>query len=103
MNKRNYQKQKKPKSYYPAQYKAHKGQGHRKPHAQKKQHQQPLFQGNLMPHIKHQDGYEVSGYVRRTVIIKDRYGNQQIAKEKQFFNTGKNLGRVKVIEDEADF
>lgn len=56
-----------------------------------------------MPNIKHLNGYEVSGFVQRVVFIKDQYGNQQLAKEKQFFNTGKKLGRVRVVDDESNF
>ena len=39
---------------------------------------------------------EISGYVHREVIIKDRHGNQKIMREKQFFNAGQNLGQIRI-------
>jgi len=37
---------------------------------------------------------EISGYVKREIVIIDRDGNKQIAREKQFFNSGNKLGRI---------
>lgn len=34
-------------------------------------------------------GDTISGYVKREVVIKDGRGNMQIAREQQFFNSGK--------------
>ena len=34
-------------------------------------------------------GDTVSGYVKREVVVKDSKGNTQIAREMQFFNSGK--------------
>jgi hypothetical protein len=63
-----------------------------------------LFQGNLAQSMKFgAKGHELSGYVQRKVILIDRNGNKQIATEKQFFNSGAKLGRVRVHDDEGDF
>lgn len=52
-----------------------------------------IFKGNDMFHNKSFDnkGQELSGYVERTLIQIDQYGNKQIAKEKQFINSGRNM------------
>ena len=34
--------------------------------------------------------HTLSGFVRREIIMKDNKGNKQIAREEQFFNSGKN-------------
>ena len=39
--------------------------------------------------------HDLSGYVKREIVIIDRHGNKQIAREKQFFNSGKRMGRVR--------
>lgn len=60
-----------------------------------------LFQGNLVNNMNFGgQGHDLSGYVQRTLVMKDRHGNVQIAKEKQFFNSSKNGIYVKVRDDE---
>ena len=43
-------------------------------------------------------GNDLSGYVKREVIMVDSQGNKQMAREVQFFNSWKNLGRVIINE-----
>jgi hypothetical protein len=77
--------------------------GHRQPPAP----HQPnviLFQGNLAQSMKFgAKGHELSGYVQRKLVLIDQHGNKQIATEKQFFNSAKNIGRVRVNDDEGEF
>lgn len=44
-------------------------------------------------------GHDLSGYIKREIIIKDRYGNTQIAREQQFFNSAEDLN-VKINQNE---
>lgn len=62
-----------------------------------------FFQGNLAQNMRFggKDN-DLSGFVQRTVVMKDRFGNIQIAKEKQFFNSSKNSMRVSIKDDEKD-
>jgi hypothetical protein len=69
----------------------------------KRHHQSPqvssrgIFQGNLVNGMRFGGkDHDLSGYVLRTVVMKDRYGNIQIAKEKQFFNSSKNGMRIRI-------
>jgi len=65
---------------------------------------QSFFQGNLAQQMRFGGkDHELSGYVQRTLVIKDSQGNVQIAKERQFFNSGKHIGRVKANGHESDF
>jgi hypothetical protein len=48
-------------------------------------------------------GHELSGYVKRKIVIIDAQGNKQIATEKQFFNSAKQLGRIHIEDDEGEF
>ena len=41
-------------------------------------------------------GHDTSGFVKREMVIIDSNGNKQIAREVQFFNSGKNIGRVEI-------
>ena len=43
-------------------------------------------------------GHDLSGYVKREVVMVDSQGNKQMAREVQFFNSWKNLGRVIINE-----
>jgi len=62
-----------------------------------------FFNGNL-GHFKFGgNNHDVSGYVERKIYMRDRHGNVQRASEKQFFNSGKQLGRVKIYDDESNF
>jgi len=65
---------------------------------------QNFFQGNLAQQMNFGGkDHDISGYVQRTLVIKDSHGNVQIAKERQFFNSGKNIGRIKINGHESDF
>ena len=46
---------------------------------------------------------ELSGYVKREIVIIDKDGNKQIAREKQFFNSGNKMGRIRIDENESEF
>jgi hypothetical protein len=55
-----------------------------------------VFRGNIVNGMKFGNpGDMVSGFVQREVIMIDRQGNKQIARERQFFNSGKNI-RVRI-------
>lgn len=62
-----------------------------------------FFNGSLNHHKFGDNGHDISGYVERKIYMRDRYGNVQKASEKQFFNSGKQLGRVLVHDDESNF
>jgi hypothetical protein len=47
--------------------------------------------------------HELSGYVQRKLVLIDQHGNKQIATEKQFFNSGKKIGRIRINDDEGEF
>lgn len=62
-----------------------------------------FFQGNLAQNMRFGGkDHDLSGFVQRTVVMKDRFGNIQIAKEKQFFNSSKNAMRLSIKDDERD-
>ena len=62
-----------------------------------------MFQGNLVQNMRFGGkDHDLSGYVQRTVVMKDRYGNIQVAKEKQFFNSAKNGLTVRIHDNEKD-
>lgn len=51
-----------------------------------------VFRGNIVNGMKFGNpGDMLSGFVQREIIYIDRNGNKQIAKEKQFFNSGKHI------------
>ncbi len=90
--------------HYPVARHHENGQYPRRHNYQKHRNNQGLFQGNLANsmHFGGKD-HELSGYIQRTLVMKDRNGNIQIAKEKQFFNSAKTLGRVRIKDnDERD-
>ena len=63
-----------------------------------------FFQGNLASNMNFgSNNQEISGYVKREIVIIDRDGNKQIAREKQFFNSGNKLGRIRIDENESEF
>ena len=63
---------------------------------------QSLFRGNLANNMKFgSKGQTISGYTRRELIYKDSSGNQQIAREEQFFNAGHRI-RVRINKDKND-
>ena len=63
-----------------------------------------FFQGNLANNMNFGNkNHEISGYVKREIVIIDRNGNKQIAREKQFFNSGNRIGGIRIDENEADF
>ena len=104
-------KQEYKKKHYPS--KQGKLDHSKKYHPQKKQNQTPIntpavkndfFGGNLVSNMDFGGSdQELSGYVKRELIVEDRYGNKQTAREKQFFNSGKKLGKVTVNDDESNF
>lgn len=61
-----------------------------------------LFRGNIVNNMKFGGkDHTLSGFVRREIIMKDSYGNKQIAREEQFFNSGKNINvRIKGYKKE---
>ena len=78
------------------------------PNRKQANHRSPVngqfFQGNLAQNMRFGGkDHNLSGFVQRTVVMKDRFGNIQIAKEKQFFNSNKNGFRVRVNDDEKDY
>jgi hypothetical protein len=63
----------------------------------------PVFQGNLVSGMNFGSrGHELSGYVKREVYAKDSHGNIQHAKETQFYNSARRIGRIRVHDDEID-
>lgn len=46
--------------------------------------------------------HDLSGYVQRTIVMKDQKGNITVAKERQFFNSAKNGMRIRIHDDEKD-
>ena len=55
-----------------------------------------VFRGNIVNGMKFGNpGDMLSGFVQREVIMIDKQGNKQIARERQFFNSGKNI-RVRI-------
>jgi hypothetical protein len=63
----------------------------------------PLFQGNLASGMNFGNrGHELSGYVKREIYAKDSHGNVQLARETQFYNSARRIGRVRVHDDEID-
>lgn len=78
----------------------------RKPHKKThhKQTRNPFFGKDFIRPVSFDTNKtNFSGHVVRVMIVKDRYGNQQIAKEKQFFNSGKDIGLVEVDDDIREF
>lgn len=62
-----------------------------------------FFQGNLVQNMQFGGkNHNLSGYVQRTVFIKDQYGNVQMAREKQFFNSSKNGMHINVDENDKN-
>lgn len=57
---------------------------------------QSLFRGNIVNNMRFgRKGQMISGYTKRELIYKDSSGNQQIAREEQFFNAGHRI-RVRI-------
>ena len=51
-----------------------------------------VFRGNIVNGMKFGNpGDMLSGYVQREIVMIDRQGNKQIARERQFFNSGKSI------------
>ena len=64
---------------------------------------QGFFNGNLAQNMKFGgNDHDLSGYVERTMMVRDQYGNVQKMREKQFFNSAKHIGKVVVQEDERN-
>ena len=61
-----------------------------------------FFNGNLAPNMKFgSPGSELSGYVKRKVVVRDAQGNETTASEVQFFNSGKKI-KVNVNGNESE-
>ena len=43
--------------------------------------------------------HNLSGNVERTVYVKDRHGNVQIAKERQFYNSSKEGMNIEIKDE----
>lgn len=51
-----------------------------------------VFRGNIVNGMRFGNpGDMLSGYVQRELVYVDRNGNKQIARERQFFNSGKSI------------
>lgn len=51
-----------------------------------------VFRGNIVNGMRFGNpGDMLSGYVQRELVYIDRNGNKQIARERQFFNSGKSI------------
>lgn len=59
-----------------------------------------LFRGIIVNNMRFGGKeYTLSGFVRREILMKDNKGNKQIAREEQFFNSGKNINvRIKKLD-----
>jgi hypothetical protein len=95
------------KRHYPvSNQKRHPAKKHHHTKRKRPNHHPPqtnLFQGNIANNMNFGgQGHDLSGYVQRTLVMKDRHGNIQIAKEKQFFNSSKNGMRVRVYDDDKE-
>ncbi len=65
---------------------------------------QGFFNGNLVQDMNFgANGHELSGFVERTVMMRDRHGNVQKMSEKQFFNSGNRIGRIRMNGNESHF
>ena len=63
-----------------------------------------FFHGNLVNGMNFGNKeHELSGFVEREIIITDKYGNKKVARERQFFNSGKKLGRISAQGSTAEF
>lgn len=55
------------------------------------------FSKNLSQDLKFGNkGDDISAFVERELIIEDSQGNRKIARERQFFNSGKRIGKVEI-------
>lgn len=93
------------KKYYPTKYSKKKyPQKHRRKNSKPRHLMSGFFNdgfiGNGM-NFSNKD-QELSAYVEKTIIVRDRYGNVQKARQKYFLNSGKQM-RIRVHDDHADF
>lgn len=66
--------------------------------------QKGFFGGNIANNMNFGGkDHELSGYVSRELVIIDKYGNKQIAKEKQFFNSSKSPMSVSINNNKSNF
>lgn len=101
MNKEKQYQLSKTQKYHPVSRKRYS------PNKQQLNHNSPVngrfFQGNIAQNMRFGGkNHDLSGFVQRTVVMKDRYGNVQIAKEQQFFNSSKNGMRVRIGNNEKE-
>jgi hypothetical protein len=104
-------KMSKERSYYPPSnyqqgFRRKKRFYHPKPY---QNHQQPrpngggMFNQNLANNMRFGGkDHDLSAYVSRKLIVIDKFGNKKIAEEKQFFNSGKRITRIKIDNNEGD-
>ena len=90
------------KKYYPSKKKKHYYPHHKKSNP-------PnliggFFNGNLVNGMRFGGkDHDLSGYVERRLYIRQKDGTIIRGNEKQFFNSGRQLGRVLVHDDESNF
>ena len=57
------------------------------------------FSNNLSNDMRFgRKGNDISGYVKREILIEDSKGNKKMAREVQFFNSAKRIGRICIDE-----
>lgn len=57
------------------------------------------FSNNLSNDMRFgRKGNDISGYVKREILIEDSKGNKKMAREVQFFNSAKSIGRIFIDE-----
>ncbi len=62
-------------------------------------HMPKVFSNNLVNTNNFgRNAREVRGYVMREVIVRDKYGNEKVMREKQFFVAGQHPGNM-MIDD----
>ena len=100
-----YNKQSHGKKYYPVSQKKHYPQKHRPNSSLPSNFMEGFFNENFTGKGMNfsNPNHEMSAYVEKTVVIRDRYGNERRAKQKFFLNSGKHIGRVRIHDDESEF
>ena len=92
------------KKYYPSKRKQRSPQQYHRKSNKPAGNMQGFFNGNLVQDMKFgAQGHELSGFVERTVMMRDRHGNVQKMSEKQFFNSGNRIGRIRLNGNESHF
>ena len=92
----------KKKKYYPSKRNNNSPQKYRS-NNKPSNHLQGFFNGTYGEGMNFNGNKDMSAHVIKTIYIRDQYGNVQRAKQKFFLNAGKQLGHVRVYDDESDF